>query len=109
MHAIFRSALTFFISLLAVGVIAACATSQAPLPALEHARSSVARTSAEPAVARYAQKEMQEATDTLARAEHVWAYEKDTPATNHLADLALQRAALARHTAQARQMNAPIP
>lgn len=108
MPSIFRRTTTLATTLLAAGVIAACATSQAPLPALEQARSSVARTSADPAVAQYAQIELKEATDTLARADHVWAYEKDEPETNHLAYLAQQRAAIASNTAQARQMDAQI-
>ena len=107
MHPIFRRTTTLATALLTAGLLAACA-SQGPLPALEQARSTVERTRTDPAVGQYAQIELKEATDTLARADHVWAYEKDESEANHLAYLAQQRAAIASNTAQARQMDAQI-
>ena len=105
---IFRRTTTLATALLGAGLLAACATGQAPLPALEQARSSVQSASANPAVGQYAQLELKEARDTLDRADHVWAYEKDEAETKHLAYLAQQRAAIASHTAQARQTDAQI-
>lgn len=107
MHPLFRRTTTLATALLTAGLMAACA-SHGPLPALEQARTTVQRTSADPAVAQYAQLELKEASDTLARAEHVWAYEKDESEANHLAYLAQQRAAIASNTAQARQTDAQI-
>ena len=107
MHPIFRRTTTLATALLTAGLLAACA-SHAPLPALEQARSTVERTSTDPAVGQYAQIELKDARDTLARADHVWAYEKDESETNHLAYLAQQRAAIASNTARARQLDAQI-
>lgn len=94
-------------ALLAAGLLGACA-SHPPLPALEQARSTVERTGSNPAVGQYAQIELKDARDTLARADHVWANERDESEVNHLAYLAQQRAEIANNTAQARQMDAQI-
>ena len=94
-------------ALLAAGLLGACA-SHAPLPALEQARSTVETTGANPAVGQYAQIELKDARDTLARADKVWNSNGDESEANHLAYLAQQRAAIANNTAQARQMDAQI-
>lgn len=107
MSSLFRRTTTLATALLTAGLLAAC-SSHGPLPALEQARTSVQRTSADPSVAQYAQIELKEASDTLARADHVWAYEKDESEANHLAYLAQQRAEIASNTAKARQLDAQI-
>ncbi|WP_027994614.1 OmpA family protein [Simplicispira psychrophila] len=107
MHPTFRRTTLLATALLAAGLMAACA-SRGPLPALEEARSTVERTSSDPAVGQYAQIELKDARDTLARADHVWAYEKDESEVNHLAYLAQQRAEIASNTARARQIDAQI-
>lgn len=107
MQPTFRRTALWATTLLAAGLMAACA-SHGPLPALEQARSTVERTGANPVVGQYAQIELKEARDTLARADHVWAYEKDESEANHLAYLAQQRAEIASYTARARQLDAQI-
>ena len=107
MHAIFRRTTTLATALLAAGLLAACA-SHGPLPALEQARSTVERTSTDPAVGQYAQIELKEARDTLARADRVWTSDKDESEANHLAYLAQQRAEIASNTARSRQLDAQI-
>ena len=55
-----------------------------------------------------AQLELKQATDALAQADRVWADDKDTSETNHLAYIARQRAEIATNTARARQLDANI-
>ena len=94
-------------ALLAAGLLGACA-SYAPLPALEQARTTVERASTDPAVGQYAQIELKDARETLARADKVWTSDHDESEANHLAYLAQQRAEIASNTARARQMDAQI-
>ena len=94
-------------SLIAVGLLAACA-STTPSPALEEARTAVSTAAGDPAVNQYAQLELKQATDALAQADRVWADDKDTSETNHLAYIARQRAEIATNTARARQLDANI-
>ena len=94
-------------SLIAVGLLAACA-STTPSPALEEARTAVSTAAGNPAVNQYAQLELKQATDALAQADRVWADDKDTSETNHLAYIARQRAEIATNTARARQLDANI-
>ena len=107
MHPTLRRTTLLASALLAAGLIGACAT-HAPLPALEQARSSVERTSADPAVGQYAQIELKDARDTLAQAEQVWSSDGDEPEAKHLAYLAQQRAEIASNTARARLLDAQI-
>lgn len=107
MHPILRRTTTLGTALLTVGLLAACA-SQGPLPALEQARSTVERASTDAAVGQYAQIELKEARDALARADRVWTSDKDESEANHLAYLAQQRAEIASNTARARQLDAQI-
>ena len=106
MPSIFRRT-TLAAALLGASLLVACA-SHAPLPALEQARSTVGRAATDPAVGQYAQIELKEATDTLARADRVWTDEKDETEANHLAYLAGQRAEIASNTARARQLDAQV-
>lgn len=107
MHPILRRTTVLATALLTAGLMAACA-SHGPLPALEQARSTVERTSTDPAVGQYAQIELKEARDTLARADRVWTHDKDESEANHLAYLAQQRAEIASNTARTRQIDAQI-
>ena len=107
MHPTFRRTSLLATTLLAAGLMAACA-SHGPLPALEQARSTVERAGTNPAVGQYAQIELKDARDMLARADKVWASDKDESEAKHLAYLAEQRAEIASNTARARQLDAEI-
>lgn len=107
MHPTLRRTTLLASALLAAGLIGACAT-HAPLPALEQARSSVERTSADPAVGQYAQIELKDARDTLAHAEQVWRSDGDEQEAKHLAYLAQQRAEIASNTARTRHIDVQI-
>ena len=73
-----------------------------PHAALEQARQAVNQAAATPAVAESAALDLKAATDTLARADRVWAQDGDSAETAHLAYLASQRAAIAQTKAQGR-------
>ena len=105
MHPILRRTTTLCTSLIAAGLLAACA-STTPSPALEDARTAVSTAAGDPAVNQYAQLELKQATDALAKADRVWADDRDTSETNHLAYVARQRAEIATNTARARQLEA---
>ncbi len=107
MRHLFHRTTALCTSLIAVGLLAACA-STAPLPALENARSAVSTAAGDPAVNQYAQLELKQATDALAKADRQWADDHDASETNHLAYLATQRAEIATNTARSRQLDANI-
>jgi len=107
MHRFFHRTTALCTSLIAVGLLAACA-STTPSPALEEARTAVSTAAADPAVNQYAQLELKQATDALAKADRVWADDHDTSETNHLAYIARQRAEIATNAARARQLDANI-
>ena len=107
MHPIFQRTTALCTSLIAAGLLAACA-STTPSPALEEARTVVSTAAGDPAVNQYAQLELKQATDTLAQADRVWADDRDASETNHLAYLARQRAEIATNTARSRQLDANI-
>ena len=107
MHPFFHRTTAVCTSLIAAGLLAACA-STTPSPALEEARTAVSTAAGDPAVNQYAQLELKQATDALAKADRVWADDRDTSETNHLAYLARQRAEIATNTARARQLDANI-
>ena len=73
-----------------------------PHAALEQARQAVNQAAATPAVAESAALDLKAASDTLARADRVWAQDGDSAETAHLAYLASQRAAIAQTKAQGR-------
>lgn len=107
MHPTLRRTTLLATALLAAGLMGACAT-HTPLPALEQARSTVERTSADPAVGQYAQIELKDARDTLAQADQVWTNDRDEAEAKHLAYLAQQRAEIASNTAHTRQTDVQI-
>lgn len=107
MHPILRRTPVFAAALLAAGLMAGCAT-RAPLDSVEQARAQVNRTANDAEVVRLAPLELKSATDTLARADKVWADDNDAAEANHLAYLAGQRAEIATQTARARQLDADI-
>ncbi|CAN5205247.1 OmpA family protein [soil metagenome] len=88
-------------SVAAALTLAACASPQ-PNQNLEAARSSVNQAAANPIFAKQAPLELKQAQDTVARADSVWAKDKDTNEVNHLAYVAKQKAATATQFAQAR-------
>ena len=107
MHPTLRRYTTLGAALLTAGLLAACA-SHAPLPALEQARSTVERTTTNPAVGRYAQLELREARDALARADQAWSKDHDETETKHLAYLAERRAEIASNAARARELDVQV-
>ena len=107
MHPTLRRYTTLGAALLTAGLLAACA-SRAPLPALEQARSTVERTTTNPAVGRYAQLELREARDALARADQAWNKDHDETETKHLAYLAERRAEIASNAARARELDVQV-
>ncbi len=107
MHRLIHRTTTLCASLLAAGFLAACA-SNTPLPALEQARSAVSAAAGDPAVNQFAQLELKQATDALARADREWADDRDVSETTHLAYVASQRAEVATNAARARQLHASI-
>lgn len=94
-------------TLIAVGLLAACA-SRAPLPALEDARNAISTAAVDPAVTQFAQLELKQATDALAKADRQWTDDHDEAEGNHLAYLARQRAEIATNTARSRQLEAAL-
>ena len=85
----------------AVLLLVACGA-RPPHAALEQARQAVNQAAATPAVAESAALDLKAASDTLARADRVWAQDGDSAETTHLAYLASQRAAIAQTKAQGR-------
>lgn len=107
MHPILRRTSALATSLLAAGLLAACATT-GPSPALEQARANVSRVGADPIVGQYAPLELKEAHDALLRADRHWADKHDEAETNHMAYLASQRAQIAANAARARMLDANL-
>lgn len=107
MHSSIHRTAALCTSLIAAGLLAACA-STTPLPALEEARTAVSNAAGDPTVNQYAQLELKEATDALSRADRDWADDHDTAEATHLAYLARQRAEIALNAARARQLDASI-
>ena len=107
MHSLIHRTTTLCASLIAVGLLAACASTP-PSAALEQARAAVSATAGDPVVNQYAPVELKDATDALARAERQWADDRDVAETDHLSYLARQRAEIAANAARARQLDANI-
>ena len=107
MHSLIHRTTTLCASLIAVGLLAACASTP-PSAALEQARAAVSATAGDPVVNQYAPVELKDATDALARAERQWADDRDVAETDHLSYLARQRAEIAANAARARQLDASI-
>lgn len=107
MHRLIQRTSSLCSSLIAAGLLAACA-STAPFPALEQARTAVGTAAGDPTVNQYAPVELREATDALARADRVWTDDRDESETAHLAYIARQRAEVATYAARARQTDASL-
>lgn len=107
MHRLIHKTTALCTSLIASGLLAACA-STAPSAALEQARSAVSAVAGDPIVNQYAPVELKAATDALAQADREWADDHDESETNHLAYIARQRAEVATNAARSRQLDANI-
>lgn len=107
MHRLIHQTTALCTSLIAIGLLAACA-STAPSAALEQARSAVSAVAGDPIVNQYAPVELKAATDALAQADREWADDHDESETNHLAYVARQRAEIATNVARSRQLDANI-
>jgi len=88
------------LTLLAVAVLAACATTPEPNAMLEQARSDYRAAAANPQARDLAGGELKQASDALARADEAWARKEAKPQVDQLAYLAKQRAAIAEETAR---------
>ena len=90
---------------IALALLTACASREAPLKPLEDARAAVERATTNPIVVQRAPLELKAASDTLAKAQRAWSQEADTAEATHQANLATQRADIATNTARARQLD----
>ena len=113
MHPILRRSPVFAAALLAAGLMAGCAT-RAPLDTVEDARTSVNSAAANADVVRLAPLELKSATDTLARADKVWADDRDAAEANARSAQAAQMQAMsaeqraAQHEARVRALEAQL-
>ena len=95
-------------SLVAVSMLAACASRNAPLEPLQKARAAVNTAMNDPKVVQLAPLELKSATDTLAKADNAWTKDADATEASHLSNLAVQRAQIAQNVAQTRQLDTDI-
>lgn len=79
---------------------AGCAGTPPQNPTLEEARAAYAAAADDPQVANNAPVPLQEAQETLRRAEQSWQAKEEAQTVNHLAYLAKQRTAIARERAE---------
>lgn len=94
------------VSLMVVGLLAACATTPQRLPQLERAEAAVEALVADPQVRRYAPGEMQEAESLVERAREHWREGADRSDVLHLAQLAETQAGIARESAELSRLEA---
>jgi outer membrane protein OmpA-like peptidoglycan-associated protein len=97
--------------LLAAAGVAALAACQTPAPrnaALDQARSTLAEVRSNPAAARGAAVELEQAQTALQRAEKAWESDRDDGRTRHLAYVATQRAEIARNVGEQRAAEARL-
>lgn len=97
---------SIFISLMAAGLLAACATTPEPLPELERAEAAVEALVSDPDVRRYAQAEMREAESLLERAQERWREGAERSDLLHLAQLTQTQVAIARESAELNRLEA---
>jgi outer membrane protein OmpA-like peptidoglycan-associated protein len=88
--------------------LCACGSTPQPIDRLERARAAVQAATADPAVQRYAQPELDSAQDAFASAELSARRKLDPQVTEHWAYLAEQRAGIARETGRLRRAEAEI-
>lgn len=95
-------------SVVAVSMLAACASRNAPLEPLQNARAAVNTAMNNPKVVQLAPLELKNATDTLTRADNAWNKDANTAEATHLSNLAVQRAQIAENVARTRQLDTDI-
>lgn len=95
-------------SVVAVSLLAACASRNAPLEPLQNARAAVNTAMNNPKVVQLAPLELKNATDTLTRADNAWNKDANTAEATHLSNLAVQRAQIAENVARTRQLDTDI-
>ncbi|WP_226858245.1 OmpA family protein [Diaphorobacter aerolatus] len=95
-------------SVVAISLLAACASRNAPLEPLQKARAAVNTAMNDAKVVQLAPLELKSATDTLAQADTAWTKEADATEATHLSNLAVRRAQIAQNVAQTRQLDADI-
>ena len=88
--------------------LGACASAPQKIESLEQARSSYARASEDPAVARHAPKELDAAKVALEKAERLYAEEEDRDDIDFQADLASKRVRTAEMIASGREADRRI-
>ena len=95
-------------SVVAVSMLAACASRNAPLEPLQKARAAVNTAMNDANVVKLAPLELKTATDMLAKADNAWTKDADATEATHLSNLAVQRAQIAQNVAQTRQLDSDI-
>ena len=95
-------------SIVAVSMLAACASRNAPLEPLQKARAAVNTAMNDANVVKLAPLELKTATDMLAKADNAWTKDADATEATHLSNLAVQRAQIAQNVAQTRQLDTDI-
>lgn len=82
--------------------LSACSSMPEKNTILEEARSNYSEAQSDPDVSKYAALELEQAGETLERAENAWSEEEDAEVVDHLAYLAKQRALIAQETGKLR-------
>lgn len=90
------------LTLLCLGVLAACSSSPLQNAQLDEARASLRVAQSDPAIAGLSGLELRQAQEALATAEAALAAREDTPTVDHLAYLAQQRIHLLHHAGSRR-------
>ena len=89
-------------------LIAGCATTPPPNPALEQARQKIAALSDNPEINRLAAGELQDARNHLSEAEQIWQDGAEAVEVSHRARMAMRQADIAVEAAQARQSDQQV-
>lgn len=96
------------ISLLVVGLLAACATTPQRVSELERAEAAVEALVSDSNVRRYAPGELQEAETLLARAQERWREGADRSDVLHLAQMTETQVSIARESAELARLEARV-
>lgn len=96
------------VSLMILGLLAACATTPQTLPELEQAENAVEALVSDPQVRRFAPGEMQQAETLLERAQERWQEGAPRPDVLHLAQLTETQVGIARESAELARLEARV-
>ena len=87
------------LTLIVAAVLAGCSSMPANNSLLDEARHDYANAQANPTVTSLAAGELKQASTSLDKANNAWSKDEDKPVVDHLAYVAKQEVAIARHTA----------